>query len=252
MPWALGRKLMYLAGTALFVSALVGIPLYLIFQEDPSCVDGLQNQDERGIDCGGVCKILCLSEVNDLDILWSRSFKVTDGVYNAVAYIENTNFTATVRDLPYIFELYDNKNVLIAERRGEVTLSTNGATPIFEPAIQTGTRVPERTFFRFTATKRFVATSASKPTIEVEEKTLISPEDHPRVTAELRNNSVDSYRDVEVVAIVYDRSSNAIAASKTEIPVFSPHSSRPVVFTWPAAFSTTTALRIEVIVKIPL
>ena len=41
----------------------------------PTCFDSKQNQDEKGVDCGGVCSQECLGVIKDLTVLWSKPLK---------------------------------------------------------------------------------------------------------------------------------------------------------------------------------
>ena len=38
------------------------------------------------------CVNACPENLRDLVVSWSRSFKVSDGIYDAVAFVENPNF----------------------------------------------------------------------------------------------------------------------------------------------------------------
>ena len=38
---------------------LFSLSLYFYFKPQPSCSDGKQNQNEQGVDCGGVCVQEC-------------------------------------------------------------------------------------------------------------------------------------------------------------------------------------------------
>ena len=90
IPWATKQKMRY---TIVFITILIAVsfmPLYIVtknfLERDETCVDGIQNQDETGIDCGGICVTACLDQISDLKVLWSRVFYVDVGVYDAVAF----------------------------------------------------------------------------------------------------------------------------------------------------------------------
>lgn len=240
MSWASRRKTYYTFGVIAFLILVIGVPAFLFLYDRPTCTDGIQNGDERGIDCGGSCEAICVQDVDQPQILWSRSFRVTDGVYNAVAYIENPNFGAIARDVPYSFKLFDDENILIFERTGITTLSIDGATPIFEAAIPTGNRVPVRTFFEFSAVPAWDQRT-EEDQLRVENIVLMGEETSPRIEARLVNDSVDERLDVEVVATIFNIEGNAIASSRTRIPSIDGRSERSVVFTWPQPFSEASA-----------
>jgi len=104
-PWAFWRRTQYVAGIMVFLS-LVSLVVYAkYFYEPANCFDGLLNGDERGIDCGGGCVRICAIDVLPPKALWAQSFRVTDGQYNAVAYIENKNLLDLVQKLQHKLEI---------------------------------------------------------------------------------------------------------------------------------------------------
>ena len=67
----------------------------------------------------------------------------------------------------------------------------------------------------------------------------------------LSNSSIETIKDIEVVAIIFDLKDNAVAVSSTFVERLSDRSSRNLVFTWPNKFDTKSS-RIEIIPRIPL
>ena len=125
MSWAGRRRILYGSGVVLFFILVIGIPTFLFMYEKPTCFDGVQNQDELGVDIGGPCALLHSSQVQNIAILWSRSFEVVPGLYNAVAQIDNPNFSAGAIDVPYSIKLFDSNSILISERKGRTYISPN-------------------------------------------------------------------------------------------------------------------------------
>ena len=66
MTWGLKRQIFYVIVLLLFVTVFAFIILYPTFNKAPSCIDGKQNGNETGIDCGGSCANACLSQVSPL------------------------------------------------------------------------------------------------------------------------------------------------------------------------------------------
>ena len=123
---------MYLTGIIAFLVLLAGIPLLKFSYHAPTCTDGVQNQGETAADKGGPCPVLDGRALSPASILWSRSFTVRDGLYSSVAYVQNDNAQAGVRLVSYRFGLYDGKNVLIAERAGQMFIMPASITPVYE------------------------------------------------------------------------------------------------------------------------
>lgn len=249
MSWASKRRSIYISGVIITAIVIMAPIVFSIFNKEPTCFDGKQNGDERGIDCGGSCEILCSLEASDPAIIWSRSFKVSEGIYNAVAYIKNPNFNVGILKIPYTFKLFDNKNLLIAERKGSTFIPPNTVVPIFENTIYTGERIPIKTFFEFNS--KFIWSRIDEykgNDLKVSEIKLSNVETSPRVDAVLSNTSIIDIKDIEAVVIVFDHNDNAIAVSSTFIEKLPNRSSRDIVFTWPDKFSSKTT-RVEIIHK---
>ncbi|PIT96537.1 hypothetical protein COT82_02670 [Candidatus Campbellbacteria bacterium CG10_big_fil_rev_8_21_14_0_10_35_52] len=249
MSWASKRRTAYF-GTAIFIVITVaGILFFLIFNKEPTCEDDKKNGDEQGIDCGGLCDKLCATQVSAPIIIWSRSFKVSEGVYNSVAYVENPNFTASAPKIPYTFKIFDDNNILIAERNGNTFISPDGISLIFEGAIITGNRIPARTFFEFSEAPIWTRTNGDKSSLSINNIKLSVADISPRVDAVLSNNSLLAARNIEVVAVVFDANDNAIGASATFVESISDRSSQDIVFTWPNKFDQSVS-RVEIIPRV--
>lgn len=236
MSWAGRRRFSYAAGIVVFLLLVVGVPLFLQFYERPNCFDGSQSGDELGIDCGGSCQLLCEFQADDPTILWSRAFETAPGSYNAVAYVENPNTGAAIDTIAYTFRLFDANNILVAERSGSTFLLPGRVTPIFEADIRTGNRIPVRTFFEFKEPPVWYAANDSPSRLSVVDRALSNLETNPRLDATLVNDSVETFSDVEVVAVVFGTDGNAVATSKTFFERVEKRMARDLVFTWPAPF----------------
>lgn len=251
MSWASRRKLLYLS-----VVALVGIFVILFFfqpliNKAPTCVDGKQNSDEKGVDCGGSCEFLCKSQVKDVSVLWSRAFNVSAGVYDVLIYAENKNVNAGVKNILYKIKMYDENNILIAERDGKTYISPNEKIPIFEGNIKTKERDPKRVFVEFLDGYAWspVGQKSQEIKLSVEDKELTETGTTPKLKATVKNNSVYDIPQVDIVAIIYDADDNAIAVSKTVVKDLKTLSAGSVFFTWLKPFEKQVS-RIEILPRV--
>ena len=237
-PWAFWRRVQY--GTAFFcVLGLIGVGIYYQYvYEAPNCFDTVQNGEETGIDCGGACQRICAFDIIEPTALWSESFKIVDGQYNAVAYIENRNKSIGSPELRYTFKLFDAAG-LITERTGTTVLPPDSVYPIFEGRIMTGTRVPTKTTIEFVPDMLWLPGTVGREQFTLERRELINADSKPRLTAQLRNTTLDEARDVEIVATIFDVSRNPLTSSRTVVPYFAGRSTQDVTFTWPEPLAKT-------------
>ena len=244
MTWAAKRRIMYLGALLILFTGLLVRILWPYFHEAPTCTDKKQNGAETGVDCGGMCAIYCPGEAKPISVSWSRSFLVTDGVYNAVAYIENKNQKAGIYKVGYEFKFYDDKNLFITNRTGSTFVAPNGRSAIFEPNIVVSTNRPiKRTTFAFTNEPRFLKvnekfdplsliTSAGVPT-EVQTS--------PKLEAKIKNRTPMDFVGVESIAILYDKDEIAIGASKTYLDGIKAGEQNNLYFSWLLPFSVPVA-----------
>lgn len=207
----------------------------------PTCQDGKQNGDEIGVDCGGSCTLQCSFAVDQISVIWSRTFEVVPGRYNAVAYLENHNTNTAVYKVKYKFRFADKDNIYVGKREGEAYIPPEGKFAIFEPALDTGNSVPVYTTFEFTEAPVWVNVPQEKideiklSTSDVE---LLDEDSSPRLSLKLRNNSLFAVPDVHVVALLYDTLGNAVSASQTYVDELKGETEIPLTFTWPLPFKS--------------
>lgn len=237
--WAFWRRTQYVAGVSTFFALVLVLFYFSFFYSSATCFDGTQNGDESGVDCGGSCQRICSADVAEPVVRWSREFRITNGLYNAVAYVENRNQTVGTRDLKYTFTLYDNDGEVITERSGTTILPPDSVYPIFEGRIAVGEQVPTKTFITFEEVDDWQEMDVGREQFVVENRELINVDSQPRLDATLNNTLLRDERDVEVVATIFDSSGNALTTSRTFVPLFEGRSQKRVVFTWPEPISKT-------------
>ncbi len=252
LSWSARRKIIYILVLVIILSLPTGFFVYKKMQKPESCFDGIQNQDERGVDCGGICQIACFDHVkSDPDIQWSRAYYVAPGIYNLVAYIQNPNVDYISQPAKYIFRVYDDKNVLIASRESVVGIPTVKIFPVFEATVETGESVPKFVTFEFVEPVTWLEYFGYKAELEVAEYKLSRNDTSPKVEAIIKNKTINTYKNVEVIAIIYDEEGNGVLSSRTYIDEIGDKEEKAVVFTWPEAIKFKPS-KIEIIPKLAL
>lgn len=238
-PWAFWRRVQYGVGFSAFLS-LVGLVIYFGFYFTPAnCFDGILNNKELGVDCGGGCVLICPFTVTSPEIVWAESFKIVDGQYNAVAYIENKNPVAGTPTLAYTFLLFD-KDEIIAEREGVTVLPPNSVYPIFEGRVLTKDgKVPTRTEIILKPSNMWLPVKIGRSQFRTMSTELLSTDARPRLNTKVENTELTEARDVEVVATIFNQAGNPVTASQTFIDKFESRTTKDVVFTWPKPIAKT-------------
>ena len=249
MSWAQRRKLIYISGIVIFLLLVVVLPLVIRLYTPPTCFDNKQNQGEFGVDCGGPCTLLCSNQYAPLTVKWSRFSKVDDGVYNALAYIENPNLNAGASNLSYIFKLYDKDGILLKERTGVTFAPADKIMAVFEPEMQTGKQVPARVEFSFTSSAVWLKQASMENNLSISNSVVTREDSAPRLTATLTNKSINQIKSIEAIAIIYNEAGNTIAFSRTIVNALAGREAREINFNWPKPFIDTYA-RTEIVLKV--
>jgi Mg-chelatase subunit ChlD len=238
-PWAMRRKFVYLSGVAAFF-LFVGLLVYVgFFYQAPTCTDGRDNGDETGIDCGGSCPRVCMAVVEPPVVRWARSFRVTEGVYNAVAYVENRNIGIGAEDIPYTFSLFDDRGEVITTVMGTTTLPPGNVYAMFEDRINVGDQIPVKTTLTFDTNVPWTKMESGKEQFYVQSKEITRADLRPRLDAIILNKSLDEAKDVEAIATIFDAKGNPLTASRTFVPIFPAETEQKVTFTWPEPIAKT-------------
>ena len=254
MSWAARRRLFILLVIGALGVALVSVVSIATVYEAPSCTDGVQNQDEAGIDCGGICAYLCVASLQPPTVLFTQAFTDTStGRTVVVASVENKNAAAAAKNVPYRVTVYGAKQTLIQSIPGTVDLPPGATATVFIPGIASGAQVVTNAFLDIDAPsiKWFTMTADPRIVPGVSNTIQSGSVTMPRVGATLVNGSVSTLKNVKVVVLVRDARSNVIAASGTVVPVISAQSTASATFTWNTPFPGMPA-SIQIVPVIPL
>lgn len=242
LSWGARRQLTIVSVIA--ICALVaGVTFYLTaLRPSPTCTDGVQNQEELATDCGGPCAKVCSMEVTPLVVHWTRFFKLQNGVYDVGALLSNPNVGFGVRSLPYLFRLYDTKNVLLTEKSGVAYVGEKEQFILFGTGLMVGNRVPVRAVVQFgDFTWERTGGKYTKPKFSIENKQLVV-EPTPRLSAILGNLETTSVKNIDVTAAVFDEDGNVLGVSATRIDELPRAGTKEVLFTWPHPFDGAPVL----------
>lgn len=238
-PWALKRRLLYGVPFVSFWTILLLVVVYIHTYQPATCADGIQNNGERGIDCGGDCVRICAADALAPSVIWSQSFEIEPGQYNAVAYVENKNLGAATDRLRYTFRLFSD-NDLLAQRSGVTTLPPNSTYPIFEGRIETDpTRPVSRTEILLEPVAYWWPATIGRNQFRTVSQILLSADNRPRLEVELENVLIPDAQEVEIVATIFDAAGNPLTASQTFRDLIPGRNTDTLVFTWPKSIAKT-------------
>ena len=240
--WAKRRKTLYATGLLVILLAVL-IPVILLWIHEPAtCFDGKQNQGETAPDMGGPCKRLDPRFVEPVKILWVRPLRLRAGYYNAVAYIENPNTYAGAKQVSYKMSLFDKDGVLVKTVAGKTDIYPSTVFPVFNGGINTGERDVTQARFDFLTSPAWERVDKLPMTgLKVQTQNLTKTRHAIRLTARIKNTTIDDKADIYFVATLFDKNGTAIATSRTYVPYIRANKSKEITFTWPNTLSNQPA-----------
>jgi hypothetical protein len=240
--WSNTRQFTYGSIALFFVLLVLSVPVYYtFFDKAETCFDGLKNQDELEVDCGGMCQKACTQEAQDLLVSYERFFETSPKVFSLLASVENPNQGIYTTKARYVFRTYDEDNVLLNERFGTTYIAPNSTFPIMEYDIYLGERTPTKTVLSFINPIDWQRGTWDEPNLTVSNIKVMEETSTPSIEALLNNNEVYEVKNIRVVIVIYDVSNNVIGTSQTVVERISPKESKEISFTWNKAFDSLTS-----------
>ena len=236
MSWATSRRTFILSIIASFFIAIIALVLISVLYKSPSCSDNIQNQNEVGVDCGGVCPYLCSMQIKEPTVRFVSMLQNVGNRIDAIAYVDNSNTNAAVINAPYKIELYGADAKQIAQYKGVVDLPPHGEVPIFVPNIYDGTKHIVNSFLSFSTTSMRWFTANKSPQVLPYTNIKIIGTTTPRITATLANPTGSDVTNVKVIIAVFGASGNVIGASQTLVHRIPAEENVQIVFTWNKPF----------------
>jgi len=253
MTWAGRRRLTIALIVGAIIVAFLAVVFISIFYKTPSCTDGIQNQSESGVDCGGPCAYLCTAQVQAPVVLFTKVLDNGSGRTDVIAMVQNKNANAAAKNVPYRVTLYSNKQVFIQQLNGTVDLPPNASVPVYITGVESGNQKVASAFLEIDASAPQWFTVAVDPRIvpTILNATRSGSANSPRVDAVIVNPSTVAMANVKLIALVKNIRAGVIAVSQTVVPVVPAQGQSAAMFTWSNAFDGIPT-SVEVIPVIPL
>lgn len=247
--WVLKRRLAGLAVVGTIIALILGFAAWY-FWPRASCTDGIKNNAEEDVDCGGSCQNQCIGEIPvEPRLLWKKIFPVRQGLVDVGAMVENRNVKLGAEMFVYRFELYTEGGLFLGKAEGKTYLLPKERAFVFHPNIDIGVQKPARVDFSFEPAAWSRIDTQFFPDIEVV-KVVSELDSHPVVRAKIFNRALFEEPALEVAALLKNKDGNVFAASKTVIERIGSKRESEAVFTWPqGAFQAVADPDIEILYR---
>jgi hypothetical protein len=232
---------------AIFVALLVGVYFVFIYTP-PSCFDGIKNQDEDRVDCGGSCLTPCEIDTPEAPIvMWSGFFKQDEDNYSLAAKLRNRNNSYGSPKFDYVFEAKDEQGTTLKEIPGtsfvspgqtRYIINTNVSLPqgvkTVEFKVVEGKTIWKRTPIRLNPVDF---------TVYAKNFTVLNNfQFYAEASGVIRNETSYDFRRVEVGVFLYNSRSEVIAVAQTVLEDLVSGKDREFKVFWPKRFEGTYSM----------
>ena len=209
--------------------------VYYFKKPEPSCFDGIKNQEEKETDCGGPCLSCELVNIEPLKVLWVKTVSNKDGFYDLAAEIKNPNQNYGSGNIDYKFKLYDYNDNLISEYSGKTFILPNQSKYLIRTKIESSSSI-------YKVDISFTNIEWEKPfdyhllEFAVQQKEYYFLDDESlgisQAKAVLVNKTNFDFEKIDIDVLLFDSLNNLIAVNNTEIRTLPVNQERDFVVTW--------------------
>ncbi len=236
----------FLFGTIylLIIAGIATGAYLLLFRARPSCDDGILNQNEEAIDCGGKCDAC---EVKELAVeLVSQQVMGVQSIRKASIMLtfRNPSIDYWVNDFTYRADLYNILGAKVSSFEGRSSIPPNGRRIIPIAGIDIDPRDVGTVQVTILDSQWVVISEYSNVQVASSNiKAAVTSSERIKVTGTMSNNSPDLISKFRVGAVVYGKDGTPKAISQTVIEDFQGFSKRD--FEIFAAFDKTELIDIQ-------
>ena len=223
--------------------------VYLPFRPPETCSDGKQNQNETGVDCGGVCGACVvdpiLENIQVSETAWVSAGKGNE--YDVVGKISNPNNDYGASKVAYTFRVIGESGNVLAERTGTSFILPKETKYLVETSLSLSEK-PSRVevILGDTAWEKF-AGYKERPALDVYNRSFerTSGVNFGAAKGLVVNNSPFDFTNVGIVVVLRNDNGNVIALQKTDMQTLRSGEQRDFTLVWPDPFSGDVA-KVEV------
>jgi len=196
------------------ILGLVGFGLYTKYFGPPpaTCQDGILNQDEEEVDCGGACQSCELKNL-ELEIGGVRTIETGENTATFLVKFENPSDNYGALDIPYVFK-YSDENSIPATIEGRFSVEPGELGYVSEPGVSISPFGAAVSFgigeFDFIEAEDIPVYQVGIRGLEV-----TFPEDVVQVSGTLINDSSAPIRQIKILILFKDSSGDIVSTAET-------------------------------------
>ena len=213
------KKILY----GVFWNGLVVVILLVVyvvwFRPAPSCTDGVRNQNETGIDCGGSCILCAAKQLSSLEVFEEpRAFSLTSGRTVLMGQVANPNATFGADQFSYEFVVYGAAGAVAERIAGVSRLYPFETRYVSAFSVETASAKIGTVSLEVSAPRWRLAGEMPRPNLQgLSGLSTTLAAGAVRVFGTVRNQGDAYVAKVRVVAMLVDRSGNDLFPAQTVV-----------------------------------
>jgi len=230
------RKQVIIAIIFGIILILIGYLFHLLSKPAPTCFDGIKNQGEEEIDCGGPCPPCEIKRLSPIKIYWSK-FVYTQGqfYYDLVTKIENPNPKYGTGNLPYEFKLFNQKGEEVANYEGSTYILPSQTKYVIKTKLFSPEKAKKIEFkikdFQWQQLKK----DFKKPYLLIRNKKYYSENIEnafSQASGVVYNDSEFDFDQVKINIILFDKNGRIVGLNQTDMQTLLSKENRYFVTKW--------------------
>lgn len=215
--------------------------LFSLFGPEPTCEDGIKNQNEEDVDCGGACSVKCeKKEVEDL--LSGETGVVASsiaGEYDFYGMVINPNSIFGSRFFSYQIKFKDENGFILAEKNGDNFILPGDKKYIIENNIKLSSFPASIDFSLSNSEWVELEGLYEKPDLAIVQKNyneISSGVGFSEAKGLLQNRSPFDFSLIKIKVILRDSANKIVALNATEMRTVKSGEDRDYRAFWPNRF----------------
>ncbi len=217
--------------------------IYSKFRHVPTCTDGMKNQNEEGVDCGGVCQNDCGIVAQKLTV--GKMGVVPSGIsgkYDFYVQITNPNATFGDKNFYYTLNLKDASGNVMVARKGSNFILPGERKYVIENNIESSSAPSSIDFVIESSDWVEFNSYYEKPNLQIVNKNyneISGGSGFSEASGLLKNTTSFDFSLIKVEVLLEDSAGNILAINSTQMNTVSSGEQRDFKVSWPSSFPGT-------------
>lgn len=209
--------------------------VYYLNRPQPNCFDGIKNQNEEEIDCGGLCQPCELIHIKKIEVLSTEAILNQNNFYDVFAQIKNSNQNYGSGQVAYEFKLYDLQNNLVVQRAGSTFILPGQTKYLIQTKIESDKQISNvKLSFNFAEWEKMMDYQVPEFIIKQKEYRLLDGEDSGIGQAKgvLINANDFDFERIDIDVLLFNSSYQLVGINSTIIRTLLAGEEREFVASW--------------------